>query len=172
MADPVYYRVLGFRLSNGPTVALTYSKPTSEVGAGALLMTATFSEALVAAPNIAIDRPGSGNDVGATTMTATGDSKVWTFVYDVAATNGTTILDGLTSVDITGGLTADGLTNQTASNRTFTVDATPPACLAISTITAAPACVSHGQVVSPVTMSVTNTGGSTANITSVGLTFQ
>ncbi len=46
-----------------------------------------------------------------------------------------------------------------------------PARLAVNTLVAAPTYVSRGQTVSPVTMSVTNTGQSTAIISAAGLTF-
>ncbi|MBI4869858.1 MAG: hypothetical protein HY816_23200, partial [Candidatus Wallbacteria bacterium] len=109
-----------------PTVSLSFSKNQAAVGTGALLMTATFSEALVSGPSLALDRPGAAGDVAATPMTATADPAIWTFTHTVAAADATTILDGLTTVTISGGLDASGNENLAAANNTFTIDTTPP----------------------------------------------
>ncbi|MBI3893435.1 MAG: EndoU domain-containing protein [Candidatus Wallbacteria bacterium] len=111
--------------TTGPAVALAYSKDPSAVGPGPLVLTATFSEPLVTTPSLAVDRPGTGNDVAASAMRSTGNVRVWTFTYTVLPF-GATVADGLAAVAITGGLDAAGNTNRSATNAAFTVDTTPP----------------------------------------------
>ncbi len=105
-----------------PVVALSYSKSTAAVGLGSLRLTATFSEVLASAPSLALDGQSTANDQSAVAMTATADAKVWTFAKSI-----TTGADGLATVSVTNGKDAAGNANSTATNRTFTIDTTPPA---------------------------------------------
>ncbi|MBI2942909.1 MAG: hypothetical protein HYY25_01800, partial [Candidatus Wallbacteria bacterium] len=106
-----------------PAVALTYSKPVTAVGPGALAITATFSEAVTTTPTIAVAAQGTANDFFATALTGTDDPKVWTFSAVIAAAAGS---DGLAIVAIAGGSDLAGNENQPASNAELTLDVTRP----------------------------------------------
>ncbi|MBI4872372.1 MAG: hypothetical protein HY814_12490, partial [Candidatus Riflebacteria bacterium] len=173
VADTDNDRVVGYKLENDLTVAMTYSGPGSIVGQGPLVITATFSAALVTTPTISIDRPGPGNDVTAVAMTATADPAVWTYIYMVTAYDGGPVLDGPTTVTIAGARDAAGNENHAAENATFTVDTQPP------TITLTAAAVARRQEPAlgpveptPVTVTVTNPAGAApVRVDSVGLAF-
>ncbi|TPW06370.1 MAG: hypothetical protein FD129_2679, partial [bacterium] len=102
--------------TTAPTVALTYGKNAAAVGAGPLVITATFSEALATTPTLAIAAQGTVNDQTAADMTATADSKVWTFTKAIASGG-----DGAATVK-----DAAGNENAAATNATFTIDTTAP----------------------------------------------
>ena len=105
-----------FTIDNtGPTVALTYSPDRAVSSADELTITATFSEAIVGTPNIAINT--TGTDLGATNMTDSGDQTSWTFSFDVPATS-----DGTATVTIAGATDAAGNPNEAPTNNTFTID--------------------------------------------------
>ncbi|MBI3893526.1 MAG: hypothetical protein HY303_18565, partial [Candidatus Wallbacteria bacterium] len=113
-----------------PSITLSYSKSSAAVNGGSLFVTATFSEPITpAAPRIAIDRPGTGNDVSATALTATADRRVWLFVYSVAQANTATlgtILDGLATATITNAFDEAGNVNSATGNASFTIDTSAP----------------------------------------------
>jgi len=101
------------------TVALTYSaSDTDHVPAGALTITATFTTSQSAAPTVAINQLGS-TDISATAMTATADSKVWTYAYTVVAADGSEYIDGQATVTIN---SSEGTGIGISSGSTFTID--------------------------------------------------
>lgn len=119
--------------TTAPTVALTYAQGSNTTGpfnAGAMTITATFSETPAATPQIAIDQPGT-TDIAATNMT--GSARVWTHAYTVVAADGDTYVDGSATVTITNGGDTASNTNATATNNTFTADTTTT--VAINTVT-------------------------------------
>ncbi|TPW09995.1 MAG: PKD domain-containing protein, partial [Acidimicrobiaceae bacterium] len=98
-------------------------------------------------------------------MTATAEPSVWTYAYDV--------LDGSQAgpavVAIGGASDAAGNLCLAASNASFTVLA--GATLALRAVTAAPALVVRGQTVSPVSVTVANSGDTSAVVSAIGLAF-
>jgi len=107
-----------------PTVALAYAQgdnTTSPFKAGALTITATFSETPAATPQIALTQPGD-TDISATDMTATGSGRVWTYPYTIVAATGGTYIDGLATVAISNGGDSASNPNADATNNTFTID--------------------------------------------------
>ncbi|MBI4866452.1 MAG: hypothetical protein HY816_05845 [Candidatus Wallbacteria bacterium] len=109
-----------------PTVALSYSKSSSAVSSGVLIITATFNEDIAVGPSLSIDRPGSGGDLAATAMSATPDAKVWLFFHTVTVQDGTTFFDGAAIATVSGGQDAAGNLNLGASNNSFTIDTVAP----------------------------------------------
>ena len=111
-----------FTIDNiAPTVALTYSEDPSN--AGAMTITATYSEAIVGTPNISIDQQGT-TDISSVAMS--GGTTVWTYAYTVVATNGSTYVDGTATVNLST-VTDTALNNSTSpTNTTFTIDTTAP----------------------------------------------
>ncbi len=110
----------------GPTVDLAYDLARPVKDADILNITATFSEAMAATPQIAIATPGGG-DVAATGMTIGIDNTQWTYALDVPAG---TDEDGTATVTITGADLA-GNASGTPTNNTFTIDNTRPGVSAI-----------------------------------------
>ena len=103
----------------GPTVALSY-QPNRAVRAGeTVIITATFDQAIIGTPSIAIDT--SGTDLSSTAMTDSGDGRVWTFSYVVPAGS-----DGTATVTISGAADAAGNSNAQATNNSFAIDSTAP----------------------------------------------
>ncbi|MBI4865584.1 MAG: hypothetical protein HY816_01405 [Candidatus Wallbacteria bacterium] len=151
-----------------PHPVLSYSKASTNVGTGPLTITATFDEALATTPAIQIDRPGTGNDVAPTAMSSSGNGAVWTFVYTVLDKNDTTILDGTAAVSVSGAQDPVGNPATAAANGSFVVQST--ARLKVLSVAASKSVVSRGQTAT-VTMSVRNTGGTTAAITARSLSF-
>ncbi|MBI3891996.1 MAG: hypothetical protein HY303_10755, partial [Candidatus Wallbacteria bacterium] len=151
--------------ATAPTFELTYSKDKAAVGAGELTITATFSEAIVTTPTLAIDGSGVANDQAVTDMTATATSTVWTFTKRIV-TGG----NGNATVTIANGRDAAGNENLPPTNAVFVIDAIVPAGLQILR-TGAPDRVSTGQTF-PVSVTLTNSGEATANVTGVRLSFR
>ena len=110
-----------FTLDNTPpTAAITYSL-NHPVNAGtSLLITATFSQAMVdsPAPQIAIS---GNNTLTATAMTKT-DTTHYTYTYTVGTGDGTDTVALSTGIDLAG----NGVTSAPTSGANFTVDNTPP----------------------------------------------
>ena len=108
-----------FTIDNtAPTVALTYSKdPVRD--ADTLTVTATFGEAILGEPTIAIDT--QGTDLLATAMTDSGNRITWTYSYDVPDAS-----DGTATVTIAGATDEAGNANDAATNNTFIIDNTAP----------------------------------------------
>ncbi|MBI4871308.1 MAG: hypothetical protein HY814_07040 [Candidatus Riflebacteria bacterium] len=104
-------------------VSLTYDQPDRFYRAEPFVVTATFGTVPAAFPTIEIGGGSAGiaNDVAAIPMTATGDSKVFTFARTVASSDDGTFAITLTANTATG----TPLTWQ-PSDRTFEVDATAP----------------------------------------------
>ncbi|MBI4871323.1 MAG: hypothetical protein HY814_07115 [Candidatus Riflebacteria bacterium] len=130
-SDPAGNALAGQPLSNTftvdtspPAVTLAYDQADRLYRAEAFALTATFSEALGAAPRVAIagGTPGGANDVSTAAMVATVDAKVWTFARTALGGDDDTFTVAFTAADPAG----NTLTVQPA-NRTFRVDATPPA---------------------------------------------
>ena len=108
--------------TTGPTVALTYAK--SVAGVGTNRITATYTKALVSAPTISIDQPGSVDITNATMTNAGGN--VYTYDYTVVKAIGTTYVDGVATVSLSP--TTDALLNASSAptNNTFTIDTANP----------------------------------------------
>jgi len=104
-----------------PTVALTYSANPAK--AGAMTITATYSEAIVGTPKISINQPGTA-DITAEAMS--GGSTVWTYAYTVNTATGGTYIDGNATVSLS--TVADAATNNAGAptGTTFTIDTTAP----------------------------------------------
>lgn len=101
------------------TVAVTYSaSDTTKVPAGALTITATFSQSQTGTPTISIDQQGS-TDISNQNMSATEDGKVWTYSYTVEAATGGTYIDGAATVTIK---SSTGSTISITSGSTFTIN--------------------------------------------------
>ena len=140
-----------FTIDNtAPTVDLTYSPDRDVRDEDTLVITATFNEAVSGTPTITIDTTGS--DLPATSMTDSGDQTTFTFSYDVP-----TASDGSATVTIAGATDAAGNPNASASNNTFTIDATANLWL---TKEAAPGPVLLGQQLT-YTLILSNKGPST-----------
>jgi len=105
-----------------PAVALRYS--SNPVKAGALVIIATYSEA-VATPTIAINQPGT-TDVAATPMTDTGNHSYFSYEYTVVANDGDTYVDGTATVTLSTVADAAGNNAAAAINTTFVIDTTAP----------------------------------------------
>ena len=103
-----------------PTVALTYNPDRAVNSADTLAITATFSQGMSASPQISIVNATGDSIQAATSMTGSAGDTVWTFNFDVPASN-----SGDTTVTITGTDIA-GNSNEAASNNTFTIDTSPP----------------------------------------------
>ena len=104
-----------------PTVAMSYSK--TPAGVGAMTITATYNKPVVSAPNISINQPGS-TDISNVAMTGSG--AVYTYSYTVNIANGSTYIDGVTTVSLSSVLDADGNTAVAPTNTTFTIETVPP----------------------------------------------
>ena len=109
-------------IDTAPTVAITYSSDPAK--AGAMTITATYSEAIVGTPAISINQSGS-TDISAVNMTSS-DQIIWTYSYTVVAADGSTYIDGTAIVSLS--TVADAASNNAASptNTTFTIDTTAP----------------------------------------------
>ena len=107
--------------TTAPTVALNYSANPAK--AGAMTVTATYSEVIVGTPTISIDQPGS-TDI--TTQAMSGGATVWTYAYTVNTANGGAYIDGISTVSLS--TVADAATNNVSSSTgtTFTIDTTAP----------------------------------------------
>ncbi len=108
--------------TTAPTVALTYLQSsditTGPFIEGSLTITATFNEAPVGTPQIAINQPGD-TDVAVTDMTGT--STIWTYTYTIHSSSEAGYDDGTATVTITNGVDTAGNENDTATNNTFTI---------------------------------------------------
>jgi uncharacterized repeat protein (TIGR01451 family) len=101
--------------SSGPTVTIIY-EPDREVKPGeTLIITITFSEAVVGPPTITIDT--HGVDVPPIALTNSGDGKVWTYVYVVPEDS-----VGQATVKIEGATDEAGNANQPGANNTFIIE--------------------------------------------------
>ncbi|MFA4956984.1 MAG: hypothetical protein WC556_08455 [Candidatus Methanoperedens sp.] len=109
--------------TTAPSVALSYSANPAK--AGAMTITATYSEAIVGTPAISINQPGT-TDITTQDMTDSGDQTVWTYLYTVNTTNGGTYIDGTAIVSLS--TVADAALNNASSptGTTFTIDTTAP----------------------------------------------
>ncbi|MBI2942737.1 MAG: hypothetical protein HYY25_00925, partial [Candidatus Wallbacteria bacterium] len=159
-----------------PAVTLSFDKDSAAVDTGLLSITATFSEPIVTTPSISIDRPGTGNDVGAALLGGTGDAKIWTFDFAVQPENDTDIMDGPTLIAVSDGEDLAGNPNQPASNNVVSIETSSsrtltPANVVVASINTAPTFVSRGQTEITVTMSVQNLGQSTAAVLQTGATL-
>jgi len=107
--------------TTAPTVALSYSANPAK--AGAMTITATYSEPIIGTPTISIDQPGS-TDITAQVMS--GGATVWTYNYTVNTANAGAYIDGTATVSIF--TVADAATNNadTPTGTTFTIDTTAP----------------------------------------------
>ena len=103
-----------------PTVNLTYSSNPAKVGIETI--TATYSKAITTVPNISINQPGS-TDITTQAMTSAGGN-VYTFNYTVVAANGSTYVDGATTVSLSATTDAVGNISSAPTNNTFTIDTT------------------------------------------------
>ncbi|TPW09579.1 MAG: hypothetical protein FD127_4100, partial [Acidimicrobiaceae bacterium] len=110
-----------------PDVALTYSKEQTAVSSGALTITASFNEDITnSIPLIAIDRPGTGGDIAATSMSpVAGNLRLWTYSYLVAVRSGSAIQDGPTTATVTASRDLSSNENRPATNNVFIVDTLP-----------------------------------------------
>ncbi len=117
--------------ASGPNVALTYSKDRTKVPAGNLTITATFTEAIVTTPTIAIVAPGGANSQAATFMSATGSSSVWTFTQNITSRRGA---DGEATVIISNALNAAGEGSRPPTNGTFSVLSSAPPVARIAAV--------------------------------------
>jgi len=106
-----------------PVVALRYS--SNPVKAGALVIIATYSEAVASTPTIAINQPGT-TDVAATPMTDTGNHSYFSYEYTVVANDGDTYVDGTATVTLSTVADAAGNNAAAAINTTFVIDTTAP----------------------------------------------
>lgn len=122
--------------NTGPTVTLTYS-PTGQKNAGdTVSITGTFDAAVSGTAKISIDTVGT--DLASTSMTDSGDQKVWTYSYTVPSDSDGTATVTVSDVTDTA-LNAVG----TITNKTFTIGSTggqtvadPLADLGLTTSTA------------------------------------
>jgi hypothetical protein len=107
--------------TTAPTVSLTYSANPAK--AGAMTITATYSEGIVGTPKISIDQPGS-TDITAQSMS--GGATVWTYAYSVNTATGGTYIDGAATVSLSS--VADAALNNAGAptGTTFTIDTTVP----------------------------------------------
>ena len=108
--------------TKAPTVALTYSENPANVGA--MIVTATYSEAVASTPNISIDQQGS-TDITTVAMTP-GAAGVYTYDYTVVADNGVTYKDGTATVSLSSVNDAAGNTAGAPTGTTFVIDTTAP----------------------------------------------
>ena len=108
-----------------PTVALSYSAISGgRVKAGSQTITATYSEAVSSAPTISINQPGT-TDI--TNAAMSGSGTTYTYTYTVQPANGSTYLDGLTTVTLGSTVASSGgMPSNTATNNTFTIDTVAP----------------------------------------------
>jgi len=104
-----------------PTVALTYSAFPAK--AGALTITATYSEAIAVTPTISIDQQGT-TDI--TTQDMSGGATVWTYAYTVTAANGAEYIDGSATVSLSSVADAAGNNAGAPTNTTFVIDTLAP----------------------------------------------
>lgn len=109
--------------TTSPDVVLTYS--ANPAPAGAMTITATFTEALAGTPQIAINQQGT-TDIAATNMTATADPLIWTYSYTVVTATGGTYVDGLAAVVISNASDPAGNALGNTTNQIFTIDTTAP----------------------------------------------
>ena len=77
------------------TVNITYS--TSPAKTGVVTITATYSKAVPQTPNISINQPGS---IDISNQPMTGSGTTWTYDYTVNSANGSTYIDGTTTVTL------------------------------------------------------------------------
>lgn len=135
LSDTAHYGP--FTINSGTAVAVSYSKPDrpSYVDGGAftekdgtIIVTAAFTNSLSGPPQIAIDyaldidSADNDADLPPTPMTATGDSKVWTFPMTIPSGPGNS---GPAKITITGTDTAGNPVIGHTGNK-FTVDNIPP----------------------------------------------
>ncbi|MFA5797617.1 MAG: Ig-like domain-containing protein [Candidatus Woesearchaeota archaeon] len=107
--------------TKAPTVALTYSSNPAK--AGAMNITATYSESVASTPSISIDQPGS-TDI--TTQAMSGSGAVWTYNYTVVAASSPTYLDGTATVSLSAVNDAAGNAAGSPTTPTFVIDTTGP----------------------------------------------
>ncbi len=107
--------------ASSPTVSLAYSKNQARVTEGDLRIYATFNEAVVSTPKLALDAPDVDNDIPATDMSPTLDPLVWVFTA-VLSDGGP--YNGIATVTITNARDAAGNSNLAASNNSFNIDGT------------------------------------------------
>ncbi|MBI3890302.1 MAG: hypothetical protein HY303_02080 [Candidatus Wallbacteria bacterium] len=120
--------------SRGPRAAFSYGH-ASPVPAGTLTITASFDEAIVTVPTIAIDQPGT-SDLPATTMTGSGT--LFTFRYPVGVDNGGAFRDGSATVTIANAFDKDHNPSEPATNGVFVIDTKPPAFASVSPAAGSP----------------------------------
>jgi len=112
--------------TQNPTVEITYN-PISPVKAGAMTITATYSEPIVGTPQVSINQSGT-TDVDPVDMTVTNgtDNKVWTYAYTVNTATGDTYIDGEATVSLSTVVDTASNSADAPTNTTFTIDTTPP----------------------------------------------
>ncbi len=140
--------------NTAPTVALTYSADPAK--AGAMTITATYSEPIVGTPQINIDQQGS-TDISNQNMVVTAgtDNKIWTYSYTVNTAADTTYIDGIATVSLSAAVAdAAGNTADAPTSNIFTIDTTAPTASITSPI--ADAVVKSGTV----SLGFDSTGGS------------
>ncbi|MBI2944060.1 MAG: hypothetical protein HYY25_07655 [Candidatus Wallbacteria bacterium] len=111
-----------------PTLTVTFGKPTASpftgISAGNLAITADYNKNLVIAPQISINRQGTGNDVIPPVEMQQINPKKWVFTYAVASADGATIFDGDADLRIDTG--ADAADNTAAFSKTLEIDTAAP----------------------------------------------
>lgn len=117
-----------FVVDLGNPVITTYSAnqnsdTSGNVKAGAVVLTATFDEALSVVPKIAINQPGT-TDISATDMTLV-SGNTYNYTYTVQTATGGTYVDGSATVTISGATDVPGNV-MTNVNHTLVIDTTKP----------------------------------------------
>jgi hypothetical protein len=119
-----------------PTLSVAYSRGIGSppiLNTGAVTLTITSDEDLVATPFISIDQRGSADITNATTFGAV-PGKTFTYVYTVTLQTGTTYVDGTAAVTVVG---SDAAGNATIATSSFITDTVTPAVTRVSTTLAA-----------------------------------
>lgn len=107
--------------NTSPDVAITYS--SNPANAGALTITATYSEEITTIPNISIDQQGS-TDISSVAMTDSGDMTVFTYIYTVNEANGSEYIDGIATVSLSATEDIAGNISNAPTNNTFEIETT------------------------------------------------
>ncbi len=117
-----------------PSVEITYN-PVSPVKAGDVIVTATYSEAIVGTPQISINQQGT-EDIANADMIDSGDQTTWTYAYAVHSDNGVEYVDGEAVVSLS--IVADAAGNNAevpGEGTTFVIDTTVPIAEITSPVT-------------------------------------
>ena len=100
--------------------SITCDDDPGHVDVGVLTLTASFSEALRAAPTISIDRPSPMSTIGPVSMIGSGS--VWTYDIVIGQHNETTVIDGMNAITVSNAADGAGNTMPSDSSNMFITD--------------------------------------------------